>query len=53
LTGWHASIISILAAKEKIQRGAVPVELVVPGKIVVEEARRRGFQIEESISSLQ
>lgn len=53
LTGWHASIISILAAQGKIQRGAVPVELAVPGKIVIEEARRRGFQIGESISSLQ
>lgn len=49
LTGWHASIIAILAAQGRILRGAVPVELVAPGQTVVEEARRRGFSIEESV----
>lgn len=47
LTGWHASIIAILAAQGKVQRGAVPVELAVPGSTIVEEARRRGFAIAE------
>ncbi len=49
LTGWHASIIAILAAQGKIRRGAVPIE-TVPGKIVVEEARRRGFSISEHVT---
>ena len=53
LTGWHASIIAILAAQGKVQRGAVPVELAVPGSTIVEEARRRGFIIEEQIVTVE
>jgi len=45
LTGWHASIIAILAARGKLTRGALPVELAVPGKTIVEEARLRGLAI--------
>ena len=47
LTGWHASIVAILAAHERINHGAIPVELAIPGSVIVEEARRRGFSIEE------
>jgi lysine 6-dehydrogenase len=46
LTGWHASIVAILGAHGKIKSGAVPVELVVPGETIVDEARRRGLKIE-------
>jgi len=49
LTGWHASIVAILAAQGKIRRGAIPIEKAVPGAVVVEEARRRGFLIEERV----
>ena len=49
LTGWHASIVAILAARGKIERGAIPIEKAVPGEVIVEEARRRGLVIEESI----
>lgn len=48
LTGWHASIIAILSVKDKLPKGAVPIEKV-PGKIVVEEVKKRGFSIKESI----
>ncbi|UCF08272.1 MAG: saccharopine dehydrogenase NADP-binding domain-containing protein [Thermoplasmata archaeon] len=51
LTGWHASIIAILAAEGRIPRGAVPVENV-PGELVVEEARRRGFAITETVRAV-
>jgi lysine 6-dehydrogenase len=50
LTGWHASIVAILAAEGRIDRGAVPVELAVPGSVIVEEVRRRGFALKERIS---
>ena len=50
LTGWHASIMAILAAEGKIGKGAVSVELAVPGAVIVEEARRRGFDIKESVN---
>jgi lysine 6-dehydrogenase len=50
LTGWHASIIAILAARGKLAAGALPVELAVPGKTIVEEARLRGLAITEKVS---
>jgi lysine 6-dehydrogenase len=50
LTGWHASIVAILAAQGRISPGATPVELAVPGPPMVEEARRRGFDIEERVT---
>jgi len=50
LTGWHASIVAILAAHGRISSGATPVELAVPGWVMVEEARRRGFAIEERVA---
>ena len=49
LTGWHASVVAILAAQGRIDPGATPVELAVPGRVMVEEARRRGFAIEERV----
>jgi lysine 6-dehydrogenase len=51
LTGWHASIVAILAAQGRVDRGAVPVELAVPGRVIVEEVRRRGFAMEERVVS--
>ncbi|KPJ59408.1 MAG: hypothetical protein AMJ46_11310 [Latescibacteria bacterium DG_63] len=50
LTGWHASIVAILAARGEISRGATPIELAVPGERIVEEARLRGFAITERVS---
>lgn len=47
LTGWHASIMAILAASGRIPPGAVPVELAVPGSTIVEEIRRRGIAVKE------
>lgn len=52
LTGWHASIVAILAAQGKIRRGVVPVE-TIPGTIIVEEAKRRGSSIEERIVMIE
>jgi len=53
LTGWHASIVAILAAEGRIDRGAVPVELAVPGRVMAGEVRRRGFALKERISLLE
>jgi lysine 6-dehydrogenase len=49
LTGWHASIIAILAARSEVEKGVVPVETAVSGGKIVEECRLRGFDIKESI----
>ncbi|MDP6156827.1 MAG: saccharopine dehydrogenase C-terminal domain-containing protein [Candidatus Thermoplasmatota archaeon] len=47
LTGWHASIVAILAAKGRLSPGAIPVELAIPGITMVEEARKRGLKVKE------
>lgn len=43
LTGWHASIMVILATQGAIEPGAHPVELAATGATIVEEFRRRGI----------
>ncbi len=48
-TGWHASIMAILAARGEIAKGAVPVERAVSGKRVLEECRARGMKIQHTI----
>jgi lysine 6-dehydrogenase len=45
LTGWHASLMLIGAVTRQIQPGVVSVERALPGAAVVDEMRRRGFQI--------
>jgi len=50
LTGWHASIMLIAVLDRKVRPGVVSVETAAPGKTVVDECRRRGFAIEETIS---
>jgi lysine 6-dehydrogenase len=45
LTGWHASIVAILAAHGRIPKGVIPIELALPGDVAVAEARKRGFDI--------
>jgi lysine 6-dehydrogenase len=52
LTGWHASIVAILAAQGRLDRGAVPVEVAIPGDLIVEEVRRRGFKLTEDVKLL-
>ena len=52
ITGWHASIVAILAARGEVEKGVVPVELAVSGSRIVEEARKRGFDITETVVSV-
>jgi lysine 6-dehydrogenase len=52
LTGWHASIVAILAAQGRIGAGAVPVESAVPGSVIADEMRRRGFTIDERVRQI-
>ncbi len=44
-TGWHAAIMAGLIARGQTPRGAIPVELAVPGPLFVEEFRKRGFDL--------
>ena len=49
-TGWHLSIVASLIARGQTPVGSIPLELAVPGKLFVGEARRRGFQFTEHLS---
>jgi len=51
LTGWHGSIMLIAAVGGMVRRGAVPVELALPGRAVVLECRRRGISVSEDGTS--
>lgn len=44
-TGWHAAIMAGPIARGQTPRGAIPVELAVPGPLFVEEFRKRGFDL--------
>ncbi len=45
LTGWHASVMAILSAQNKVTKGAVSVNKAIPGEIIIEELRKRGIEI--------
>src|SRR3972149_2993415 len=45
LTGWHAAIAAEMIAMGTISSGARPVELAIPARPFVAEARRRGLNV--------
>ncbi len=49
LTGWHAAIAAEMLARGVIPPGTHSVELGIPAKPFVEEARRRGLNITERV----
>jgi lysine 6-dehydrogenase len=49
MTGYPASIVAIMSAKGLNQKGAIPLELAVPGAIFMEELQKRGVQINSEI----
>ncbi len=52
LTGWHAAIVAEMLARGDIPPGAHPVELGVPAKPFVSEARKRGLNILERVAAV-
>jgi lysine 6-dehydrogenase len=48
-TGWDASIVAIMMAQGKIQKGAIPVELAVSGDYFVKELAKRGIKVNVTI----
>ncbi|MFH1197215.1 MAG: saccharopine dehydrogenase C-terminal domain-containing protein [bacterium] len=49
LTGWHASTIAWLAAKGETKPGVVPVHEAVSGKRIIDEMKKRGIIVEETL----
>jgi lysine 6-dehydrogenase len=50
LTGWHASIMLIAAVTGQIAPGVTSVERALPGLAVVDEVRRRGFNLRTDLT---
>jgi lysine 6-dehydrogenase len=48
LTGWHAAICLELAVRGQLPTGVIPVERV-PGDLIVDEGRARGWDIRERL----
>lgn len=48
-TGWHAAILTEAIAHGHVPSGVIPVERAMTGTTFVEEARRRGFDVERRI----
>jgi lysine 6-dehydrogenase len=53
MTGWHASIVAAMMAKKGIPTGSIPLELAVPGRAFMREAKKRGFKITERTGSAE
>ncbi len=49
LTGWHAAIAAEMLPRGVIPPGAHPVELGIPARAFVDQARRRGLDITERV----
>jgi len=45
LTGWHASVMAILSAQNKVEKGVVSVNKAVSGEVMINELRNRGINI--------
>jgi lysine 6-dehydrogenase len=50
-TGWDAAIKAIMCVRGQIPRGVHPAETAVPPALYVEELRRRGFALRESLDA--
>ena len=48
-TGWHASIVAIQIANNKIPKGAIAIEKALKGSVYLEEATKRNFEININI----
>lgn len=48
LTGWHASMVAILSAHKKLPEGAIPIEIALSGQLLMEEAKKRGWDIKNN-----
>jgi len=48
-TGWHLGIVAAMLARGEAPVGSWPLETAVTGARIVEEARKRGFMVTESV----
>ena len=53
LTGWHASIVAVMMARQDTPVGSIPLELAIPGRAFVNEVKKRGIKITEYAGPLE
>ena len=49
LTGWHASMVAILSSQKKLPEGAISIEIALSGQLLIEESKKRGWDIKNNI----
>jgi lysine 6-dehydrogenase len=47
-TGWHASMVAILSAQNKLPKGTVPIEKALSGPMLIEEVKKRSWAIKNN-----
>ena len=49
-TGFHAAMVAYALAAKQIRPGAIPVELAIPGRQIIEGCKQRGMIVTEKIT---
>jgi lysine 6-dehydrogenase len=49
-TGFHAAMVAFALAANQIRPGAIPVELAIPGRQIIEGCKQRGMIVTEKIT---
>ncbi len=50
LTGWHAAMVAILAARGEIPRGGIPVETALTAEALTKEGALRGWEFKKALT---
>lgn len=50
LTGWHAAMVAILAARGEIPRGGIPVETALTAEALTREGALRGWEFKKTMT---
>jgi lysine 6-dehydrogenase len=51
-TGFHAAMVAAELAAKQVRPGAIPIELAIPGRLIIEGCKQRGMIVTEKISPL-
>ncbi|HSE42840.1 MAG TPA: saccharopine dehydrogenase C-terminal domain-containing protein [Acidobacteriota bacterium] len=50
-TGFHAAMVAAELAAKQVRPGAIPIELAIPGRLIIEGCKQRGMIVTEKIST--
>jgi lysine 6-dehydrogenase len=52
-TGFHAAMVAYSLAAKQVRPGAIPVELAIPGRHIIEGCKQRGMVVTEKITRFE